>query len=171
MTLLSLMTSPVSYNALIAEINEASRTVSKPISWAETQTLPYLQAVVREGLRLWAPVAGLGFKTVPPEGDYINGYFVPGGTEIGQGFHGVGRSKAIWGQDANVFRPGRWLDAEGSILNDMIAAVDTHFGFGKYSCLGKHIALMEIHKAVFEVRVASYSSQYWHTTIFSGTRN
>lgn len=101
---------------------------------------------------MWPPVGGLGFKTVPPEGDYLNGYFVPGGTEIGQGFHGVGRSKAVWGPDADIFRPERWLVAQGDRLKDMINAVDTHFGYGKYSCLGKPIALMELHKAVFEVR-------------------
>lgn len=101
---------------------------------------------------MWPPVGGLGFKTVPPEGDYLNGYFVPGGTEIGQGFHGVGRSKAVWGADADVFRPERWLFARDDRLRDMTNAVDTHFGHGKYSCLGKPIAIMELHKAVFEVR-------------------
>ncbi|KAK5992623.1 Cytochrome P450 monooxygenase ABA1 [Cladobotryum mycophilum] len=151
MTLLSLITSPLAYNTLIDEVRQASAAVSNPITWAETQTLPYLQAVIREGLRMWPPVGGLGFKTVPPEGDTINGYFVPGGVEIGQGFHGVGRSKAVWGPDANVFRPDRWLNAEGEQLKNMINAVDTHFGFGKYSCLGKAIALMELHKAVFEL--------------------
>ncbi|KAL7956776.1 cytochrome P450 [Trichoderma compactum] len=151
MTLLSLITSPPAYNALIDEIRRASTTVSSPITWAQTQSLPYLQAVIREGLRMWPPVGGLGFKTVPPEGDYLNGYFVPGGTEIGQGFHGVGRSKAVWGPDADVFRPERWLVAQGDGLKDMTNAVDSHFGYGKYSCLGKPIALMELHKAVFEL--------------------
>ncbi|PTB55260.1 hypothetical protein M431DRAFT_520506 [Trichoderma harzianum CBS 226.95] len=151
MTLLSLITSPPAYSALIDEIRRASSTVSSPITWSQTQSLPYLQAVIREGLRMWPPVGGLGFKTVPPEGDYLNGYFVPGGTEIGQGFHGVGRSKTVWGPDANVFRPERWLVAQGDGLKDMINAVDTHFGYGKYSCLGKPIALMELHKAVFEL--------------------
>jgi cytochrome P450 len=101
---------------------------------------------------MWPPVGGLGFKRVPAEGDYINGYFVPGGTEIGQGFFGIGRSKLVWGDDADVFRPERWLEAQGEELKNMIAAVDTHFGAGKYSCLGKPIALMELHKATFEVR-------------------
>ncbi|EHK25117.1 uncharacterized protein TRIVIDRAFT_32994 [Trichoderma virens Gv29-8] len=151
MTLLSLITSPPAYSALIDEIRRASPSVSSPITWAQTQSLPYLQAVIREGLRMWPPVGGLGFKTVPPEGDYLNGYFVPGGTEIGQGFHGLGRSKAVWGPDADVFRPERWLAAQGDALRDMTNAVDTHFGYGKYSCLGKPIALMELHKAVFEL--------------------
>jgi cytochrome P450 len=151
MIILSLITNPTAYAALIAEIRQSASTVSIPISWAQTQTLPYLQAVVREGLRMWPPVAGLGFKQVPPEGDTINGFFVPGGTQVGQGFYAVGRSRLVWGEDADVFRPERWLLAEGDRLRDMIAAFDTHFGHGKYSCLGKPIALMEIYKAVFEV--------------------
>jgi cytochrome P450 len=153
MTLLSLITSPSAYTSLLDEIKQASGKVKSPISWAETQTLPYLQAVVLEGLRIWPPVAGLGFKTVPPAGDNINGFFVPGGTDIGQGFHGVGRSRAVWGPDADVFRPERWLLANEAELQKMTAAVDTHFGgSGKFSCLGKNVALMEIHKSLFEVR-------------------
>lgn len=151
MTLVSLMTTPQAYNTLVAEIQSASSSISHPITWIETQTLPYLRAVIREGLRIWPPVSGLGFKQVPSRGAHINGYFVPGGTEIGQGFHGVGRSKAVWGEDADVFRPERWLIADGEELARMTAAVDTHFGGGKYGCLGKPIALMELHKAVFEV--------------------
>ncbi|WZH40486.1 uncharacterized protein QYS62_001419 [Fusarium acuminatum] len=151
MIILSLITNPTAYAALIAEIRQSASAVNTPISWAQTQALPYLQAVVREGLRMWPPVAGLGFKQVPPEGDTINGFFVPGGTQVGQGFYAVGRSHLVWGEDADIFRPERWLLAEGDRLRDMIAAFDTHFGHGKYSCLGKPIALMEIHKTVFEL--------------------
>ncbi|EGR50279.1 uncharacterized protein TRIREDRAFT_105768 [Trichoderma reesei QM6a] len=153
MTLLALITNPPAHTALLTEIRSLtpSSSSSRIISWSHTQSLPYLRAVVSEGLRMWPPVSGLGFKTVPPEGDSLNGYFVPGGTEIGQGFHGVGRSKAVWGADADVFRPERWLRAEGFELKKMRNALDTHFGHGKYSCLGKQIALMELHKAVFEL--------------------
>ena len=152
MTLLSLMTTPSAYMALVAEIRNPRPSVSNPISWAQTQALPYLTAVIREGMRMWPPLTGLGLKRVPDGGDYINGYFVPGGTEVGQGFHAVGRSKEVWGLDADIFRPERWLVANEKELKSMDAAVDTNFGGGKYSCLGKPIALMELHKAVFEVR-------------------
>ncbi|KAF4980148.1 hypothetical protein FZEAL_3767 [Fusarium zealandicum] len=151
MTLLSLITNPPAYASLIAEIRQCSSSVSTPISWAQIQTLPYVQAVVREGLRMWPPLGGLGFKQVPPQGDTVNGFFVPGGTQIGQGFYGVGRSRLVWGADADMFRPERWLAAQEDELRIMTAAVDTHFGHGKYACLGKPIALMEIHKAVFEL--------------------
>lgn len=151
MTLLSLMTSPKACEALVQEIRQVSDTVSFPISWAQTQTLPYLQAVILEGLRMWPPIGGLGFKTVPPQGDTINGYYVPGGTEIGQGFFAIGRSKLVWGQDADVFRPERWLNVGEGELRAMRNAIDTVFGHGKYSCMGKPIAMMELHKAVFEL--------------------
>ncbi|KAK7404120.1 hypothetical protein QQX98_010078 [Neonectria punicea] len=153
MTILSLITNPTAYASLISEIRHSAPLLSTPIAWAETQTLPYLQAVVREGLRMWPPVGGLGFKQVPPEGGTVNGYFVPGGTQIGQGFYAVGRSRLVWGEDADVFRPERWLIADEDGLRRMVGALDTHFGHGKYACLGKPIALMEIHKAVYEVKI------------------
>ncbi|KAL7811228.1 cytochrome P450 [Trichoderma aethiopicum] len=151
MTLLALITNPPAHTALLTEIRSLTTTSSTIVTWSDIQSLPYLQAIVSEALRMWPPVAGLGFKTVPPEGDSLNGHFIPGGTEIGQGFQGVGRSKAVWGPDADVFRPERWLRAGGEELRKMRNAVDLHFGHGKYSCLGKGIALMELHKAVFEL--------------------
>lgn len=151
MTILSLTATPSALARLLAEIRNAKDTAGSIISWAHTQQLPYLQAVVREGLRMWPPVGGLSYKLVPPGGDHLNGYFVPGGTNVGHNFYGVARSKSVWGEDADVFRPDRWLLPEGEELKKMMAAVDTHFGHGQFSCLGKPIALMEIHKTIFEV--------------------
>ncbi|KAM3458202.1 hypothetical protein NHJ6243_007495 [Beauveria neobassiana] len=151
MTLLSLIAAPTAFKALQKEIDEASASFHDPISWHEIRQLPYLQAVIKESLRMWPPVSGLGFKLVPPGGEHINGYFVPGGTEIGQAFLAVGRSRQIWGADADVFRPERWLCASQADLTKMNKAVDTHFGGGKFSCLGKPIAMMELHKTVYEL--------------------
>ncbi|KAM3560310.1 hypothetical protein ARSEF4850_003728 [Beauveria asiatica] len=151
MTLLSIIAAPWAVKALQKEIDEARPSVHDPISWREIRQLPYLQAVIKEGLRMWPPVSGLGFKLVPPGGEHIDGHFVPGGTEIGQAFLAVGRSKQIWGADADVFRPERWLCAREADLNRMSKAVDTHFGGGKFSCLGKPMAMMELHKTVYEL--------------------
>lgn len=67
------------------EIDEgiADGRISSPITDAEAKQLPYLQAIIKEGLRILPPVSGLMDKEVPPEGDTIDGYFVPGGTKIG----------------------------------------------------------------------------------------
>ncbi|KAF4878426.1 Cytochrome P450 monooxygenase lolP1 [Colletotrichum siamense] len=153
MTLLSLINNPVAYRRLQREIDGAiaAGSISSPITNSEALKLPYLQAVIREGLRFYPPVTGLGFKQVPEGGDVLNGYYVPAGTQVGQNFFGVGRSQWVWGPDADVFRPERWLSASAEELKQMNAAVDTHFGHGKYSCLGKSIAMMELNKVFVEL--------------------
>ena len=83
--MLFLITTPRVLWRLRREIDEAVNNgcVSDPIQDSEARALPYLQACVKEGLRLFPPAAGLLKKVVPPEGDSLNGVFVPGGTEIG----------------------------------------------------------------------------------------
>ncbi|RYP64217.1 hypothetical protein DL770_009227 [Monosporascus sp. CRB-9-2] len=52
--------------------------ISSPIKDVEAREMPYLQAVIKEGLRILLPAAGLGFKTAPQGGDVIAGKFIPG---------------------------------------------------------------------------------------------
>lgn len=49
---------------------------------AETRNLPYLNAVVNEGLRVCHPVPGGNPAVAPPEGLTIKGVFIPGYTQI-----------------------------------------------------------------------------------------
>ena len=83
--MLFLITTPKALWRLRAEIDEAvhKSSMSSPVTDAEARALPYLQACIKEGLRLHPPVTGLFDRVVPPEGDTINGLFLPGGTEIG----------------------------------------------------------------------------------------
>ena len=83
--MLFLITTPRVLWRLRAEIDEAvnSGSLSNPIRDPEARALPYLQACIKEGLRLFPPVTGLLSKMVPPEGDTIDGVFLPGGTDIG----------------------------------------------------------------------------------------
>ncbi len=155
MTLLALLTAPEAYRKLQAEIDEfyAKRNANDDsiITFSEARSLPYLQGVIREGLRLWPPSAGLFSKEVPKAGDTIHGYYLPPGTEIGQSVMGVGRQPGLWGPDADIFRPERWVEASGQKLQEMISASDLVFSSGKYICLGKNIAWMELTKLFTEV--------------------
>lgn len=69
---------------LKAEIDEAvdSGSLSSPVQDHEARALPYLQACIKEGLRMFPPIAGPLDKEVPPGGDMFNGVFLPGGTNI-----------------------------------------------------------------------------------------
>lgn len=153
-TVLFVCTHPRIYNQLQAELDKADseRRLSHPIiTDAEAKSLPYLQACIREGLRMWPPVVGLMQKVVPPSGDRFHDQFVPGNTNIGYCAWGLHRNVDIFGKDATIFRPERWHEAEGESLAEMNKTLDLVFGAGRYSCLGKPIALMELGKTFAEV--------------------
>jgi hypothetical protein len=90
-------------------------------------------------------------KKVPPEGDKINGVFVPGGTKIGANMWALLRRKDVFGDDADVFRPERWLEASPDELQKMEAVGELVWGYGRYVCLGKSVALIELNKIFVEV--------------------
>lgn len=151
---LFLMTNPYVLGKLQSELDHAERAgkLSSPIlTHQEALKLPYLQACVKESLRIWPPVIGLMQKVVPPDGDFLNGMFVPGGTQIGYSGWGVHRNPAVFGADGDLYRPERWLEAEGEVLLEMNRTVDLVFGAGRYACLGKQVALIEVAKAIAEV--------------------
>ncbi|KAG4429416.1 hypothetical protein IFR05_015102 [Cadophora sp. M221] len=151
--LLNLMSSPPCYRKLQAEIDSAMAKgeISSPIKDVEAKQLPYLQAVIKEGLRIMPPATGLFSKQVPQGGDTINGIFVPGGTQISSCSFGIHHSKKIFGGDADIFRPERWLEADGHTLAQMTSTIDLIFHFGKFQCLGKPVALMELNKIYVEL--------------------
>jgi cytochrome P450 len=141
------------YRRLQKEIDEgiAAGKISSPIKDAEARQFPYLQAVIREGLRIMPPASGAFFKEVPAAGDVIEGMFIPGGTQIGSSPLGIHRSKKIFGVDADLFRPERWTDATPEKFAEMASTVDLVFHYGKYQCLGRGVALMEFNKIFVEV--------------------
>ncbi|KAI2628607.1 cytochrome P450 [Hypoxylon sp. NC1633] len=151
--MLYIMTTPRVYQRLKSEIASAVRDgrVSRPISNAESRELPYLQAVIFEGLRMRASTMSRIPKTVPKGGDTINGKFLPEGTAIGTNQAALLRSKAAFGKDADVFRPERFLEVDDAARVKMQRHVELGFGYGRWMCAGKHIAQMELNKVFFEL--------------------
>lgn len=156
------MTSPRIYSKLQAEIDNAislGKISSPVIRDEEGRNLPYLQAVIKEGLRVFPPGTGLMAKLVPPQGDTVNGVFIPGGTKIGFNIWAVMRDTDVFGSDATSFRPERWLEANEEQYAKMEKNHELVWGYGKYVCLGRSVALVELNKIFVEVR-------YFYTQIF-----
>jgi cytochrome P450 len=152
--MLYIITSPHVYSTLQAEIDHAvleSKISSPVVTNKEARELPYLQAVIKEGLRIFPPGTGLMAKKVPPEGDRINGVFLPAGTKIGVNMWALLRRKDVFGDDSDVFRPERWLEASFEELQKMETVSELVWGYGKYVCLGKSVALIELNKIFVEV--------------------
>ncbi|KAI1131564.1 cytochrome P450 [Nemania abortiva] len=152
-TLYYLIGTPVVYQRLKAEVKAAIEggRVSSPITAAEAKQLPYLQAVLHEGLRI-RPTATASFgKKVPPEGDTLHGHFVPGGTTVAMNLAALMRSRAVFGEDADIFRPERFLEVDQAAREEMQRNVELVFGYGRWMCAGKAIAWLELNKTLFEV--------------------
>lgn len=153
-TLFLLAGTPVSYSRLRAELDAATDDgrLSRPVaSYPEVQKLPYLTACIWEGLRMYPPLFGLKAKSAPPGGDTFKGVYYPEGCEVAICDEALCRNTAIFGQDAQMFRPDRWIDADAETRVKYRQTVDAVFGTGRFMCLGRHIAMMELHKALAEV--------------------
>ena len=152
-TLLAIILNPQVYATLKAEIAEAEccGIASYPIKDAEARKLPYLQACILEGLRMHPPLSQLRERLVPLEGDDIAGHHIPGGTFIGFNAWGTQRDE-VYGSDTDIYRPERWLEVDQETLKAMHEAHELIFGHGSTKCLGTSMALMELHKMIFEVR-------------------
>lgn len=148
-TIVYVLSNPHVLKKLRAEIDGAAKIVSSPITDAEARTLPYLQACIRENFRIFPPFVGPNRKAVPEGGDFINGVSIPGGTTILANVWAVGRNE-VFGPYPEVYRPERWLEANQEQERQMQANIDLVFSFGRTSCMGKPIALIELNKFIFE---------------------
>lgn len=153
--MLCLMTNPAAYERVQAEIEDgvSKGTISAPSKDSEARQLTYLQAVIKEGFRVKSPAGGAFYKMVPPGGDMINGLFIPGMTQVGVSHLSFLHSEEVFGPDAQMFRPERWLDPETDpgYMSKMNSTLDMMFHSGKYQCLGKSVALMEFNKIFIEL--------------------
>ncbi|KAI6084808.1 BcABA1, cytochrome P450 monooxygenase [Hypoxylon rubiginosum] len=152
-TFLYLMTNPRVYQKFKEEIKQVVRDgrASSPITYEEAKRIPYLQAVIYEGIRMRPPAPGLYPKSVPPEGDVIHGKFIPGGTAIGMNTSAVMRSTDLFGADADLFRPERFMEADEATRAEMERNAELVFGYGRWMCAGKPVAFMELNKIFFEL--------------------
>ena len=94
--------------------------------------------VVKETLRHHPIVTDIMPKVVGPKGDTHNGLYLPPGTEIGVCMWELIRNNtAVYGEDAKVFRPERWLEASPEKLARMERTVELNFGHGRFPMLGR----------------------------------
>ena len=81
----------------------------------------------------------------------VKGLYVPEGTGIGWSAFGLMWNVKVWGDDAKVFRPERWFEGSPEEIRKKEIDVEMVFGYGKYQCLGKNVAYIELNKVFVEV--------------------
>ncbi|KAH9057597.1 putative P450 monooxygenase [Lactarius vividus] len=145
---------------LVSELRTVWPILEEVPRYEVFEKLPYLTAVIKEGLRMFPGGTALP-RVVPPEGATIAGTFVPGGvspgyaaqpvpvhahgsqTVVSQWFLCVLRSPAIF-SDPDVFIPERWLGEEAKTLEAWLVS----FSKGPRSCLGINLAYCELYLVI-----------------------
>ncbi|KAI0047498.1 cytochrome P450, partial [Auriscalpium vulgare] len=104
---------------------EEQRWEDVQLPYDALMALPYLDAVVRETLRVHPPTSLLNRVTRQPttlplqypvraaSGEKVSSVAVPEGTTVIMSILAANHNKNVWGEDASVWKPERWLTASG----------------------------------------------------------
>ncbi|KAJ0107927.1 pisatin demethylase [Diaporthe amygdali] len=161
-----LIKNPDVYEKLQSEIDRgfSSGRLKSPVKFSEAIKLEFLSACIKEALRVHPGVQLTMGRVVPAEGLELSGMFIPGGFWVGMNPAVVHFDKSIFGEDADEFRPARWLEPDAAVMDRHMLT----FGYGTRTCIGKNISLAELHKLTpellryFELELADKNS-VWKT--------
>ena len=116
--------------------------------------LPYLRAVVKEGLRLGMANPTRLTRVVPASGPglRVGDILIPSGSIVGCAAYNLHHDPEIF-PDPFSFRPERWLmdGADGGLRQPGMERSLIPFGVGSRACIGRNLAMQQLHDTVTAV--------------------
>uniref|UniRef100_A0A5B7BCU9 Cytochrome P450 704C1-like n=1 Tax=Davidia involucrata TaxID=16924 RepID=A0A5B7BCU9_DAVIN len=130
------------------EIKNIAEFAACSMSEAALEKMQYLHAALTETLRLY-PAVPVDAKICFSDDTLPDGFSVRKGDMVAYQPYAMGRMRFIWGDNAEDFRPERWLDENG-VFRQESPFKFTAFQAGPRICLGKEFAYrqMKIFSAV-----------------------
>ncbi|KAE8351271.1 cytochrome P450 [Aspergillus coremiiformis] len=120
------------------------------LSDEQAHSLPFLSACVRETQRFAPTMSQLPRYSPEGTGLELYGKYVPPGMTVSTSPWIIGRNKELYGEDANCFRPERWLEASPEEVRRW-DHFSFHFGYGARKCLATHFGPMQLYKVAAEL--------------------
>ncbi|RKK76757.1 hypothetical protein BFJ69_g6706 [Fusarium oxysporum] len=121
-------------------------SLGKSYSSTDFANLPYLDAVIRETLRVYPPAPAPMPRVVPKSGSECGGVSYPPDTVISAQPYTIHRYEGVF-EDPDEFRPERWLNVPPEKKDRMYRAF-VPFSAGQRGCIGRGLAWMHIMKSV-----------------------
>jgi cytochrome P450 len=126
---------------LLLELKGIMPKVSDSAALRDFEKLPYLDSVIREGLRLGTAVTHRISRAFPDKTLYYHDQTIPPGTNVNMTSLLIHENEDIF-PDPNTFRPERWLN------NSHLHRYLIPFSKGPRSCLGINLAWAELYLIV-----------------------
>lgn len=117
------------------------RTNATLVSDANLTSLPYLQAIVKETLRMHPPGPLLSWARLATHDTHVGPHFVPGGTTAMVNMWAITRDDKVW-CDPGEFRPERFIEEDVNIMGSDVRLAP--FGSGRRVCPGKAMGLASV---------------------------
>lgn len=136
------------YDRLVNEIRTTFASADDITLGPTLSGCTYLRACVDEGVRLTPSGPCELPREVLPGGARVRGRVYPPGTVLGTVPWVSSRSRAAYGEDAERFRPERWIVGDGdNTSKESVAWMRSNFhpfAVGPGACLGKNLAMAEM---------------------------
>ncbi|CAG9940080.1 unnamed protein product [Clonostachys rosea f. rosea IK726] len=139
--LYNLLMNPDKMKILREELDDRIKT-EDDITFERTAEMKYLNACLKEALRIYPPVPIGSPRVVPQGGQQVMGKWIPAETRVSVHHWSTYHSEANF-KNANTYAPERWLRTDPIYTGDALEAHQP-FGFGSRNCLGQNMAMHEM---------------------------
>ncbi|KAL0268132.1 UNVERIFIED_CONTAM: hypothetical protein PYX00_010193 [Menopon gallinae] len=123
------------------ELREIFGDSDRPVTFADTVNMKYMERVIMETLRLYPPVPAIARELNEDIKLASMNEIVPAGAIVVIGTYGVHRRKDIWGENAEVFDPDNFLPER---MQERHYYSYIPFSAGPRSCVGRKYALLKL---------------------------
>ncbi|TDH67956.1 hypothetical protein CCR75_009652 [Bremia lactucae] len=107
----------------------------------DTQKLLYLDAVVKESVRLWSVST---YRCATRDTTLTSGAFIKKGTIVMVSKFAAARRTNVWGADAAEYRPERWFEEATGKPKNISPPQFITFSTGPRKCIGMRLAMLEM---------------------------
>lgn len=140
-----LLRNPDKLNTLVETLRTAFPSSEQEITGSALKSLPYLNAVLNEGMRLCPTIPDSMRRQVPFGGANVAGHFVPGGMVVSVPPFATYRASRNFNHPLE-FAPERWLgeDVRSSRFQGDTKIAFNPFSLGAHNCPGQNLAWLEL---------------------------
>lgn len=124
-------------------------------SMTEIHELPLFNAFFFECIRMYPPLGQIINRCTSKTCVLGRDIVIPKGSYVGYNVYATGRSRTVWGNDSNEFRPERWGLSYNEVMDtwrhSKNSCAMSAFHGGRRACLGEKLALTELRITVAEM--------------------